>query len=304
MPHFTVMMMNVFIIALLIVFCQVIDARITNLAQNTTSNTPNLEAETAMSDEGATLIGGKTLVFENDEIKKQVSHNSFSIIETDKAKRTPIIDDSKNDLEKATIIATDTPMSGGAAFVRDEVLVFENDGIEKASNYNLLSNIDINKVAAPFEDDSKTTALFIDDYMNESLKKATIMVPDEKAPTKLEDSRNDSIEKGNIMAADEAETVIHKLQQCTIAVQTATYGTRCNKGKHFPDVAASLKKHAIVERRHALILLIIPSLVIHVHLLERGMIIAINAVMIYTLVSSKARQVERILQCAVIVLHL
>ena len=136
MPHFTVMMMNVFIIALLIVFCQVIDARITNLAQNMTSNTPNLEAETAMSDEGATLMGGKTLVFENDEIKKQVSHNLFSIIETDKANRDPIEDDSNNErLEKASIMATDTPMSdGGAKFVRDEITVFENDGIEKASN--------------------------------------------------------------------------------------------------------------------------------------------------------------------------
>ena len=241
-----VLVMNVFIIAILLAFGQIHGARflrITNLTQNATSNAPTLEAAMPMTDRGATLIRGATLVFENDEIKKEVSYDLFSI-KADKNNHIPIEDDSKNDsLEKDTIMVTDTPISdAGATFVRDDILVFENDDIEKDGNYDSLSSIEINKVAAPFEDDSKTTALFIDDYMNESLKKATIMVPDEKAPTKLEDSRNDSIEKGNIMAADEAETVIHKLQQCTIAVQTATYGTRCNKGKHFPDVAASLKK--------------------------------------------------------------
>ena len=63
--------------------------------------------------------------------------------------------------------------------------------------------------------------------MNESLKKATIMVPDEKTPSKLEDSRSDSIEESNIMAADEANTntrkLKKKLKKCTIAIQTATY---------------------------------------------------------------------------------
>ena len=119
MTHFT-MMINIFTIALIIAFCQVNDAQITNLTQNATSKTPHLEAETAMWDGG----------------NKEASYTSLSIIETDKANRDHIEDDSNNDtLEKASIMATDKPMSdGGAKFVRDEIIVFENDGIEKASN--------------------------------------------------------------------------------------------------------------------------------------------------------------------------
>ena len=198
MTHFT-MMINIFTVALIIVFCQVNDAQITNLTQNATSKAPHLEAETAMSDGG----------------NKEASYTSLSIIETYKANRDPIEDDSNNDrLEKASIMATDKPMSdGGATFVRDEITVFENDGIEKASNYNSLPNIEINKVAAPFDDDSKATALLEDDSSNESLKKTTIMVPYEKNFTKLENSKNDGIKKRNITSVDEAKTFIRNAKK-------------------------------------------------------------------------------------------
>ena len=52
-----------------------------------------------------------------------------------------------------------------------------------------------------------------------------------------------------------------------------------------------LKRH-VIKRRHAHTVLIIESLAIHVQELKRGMIIAINAVMLYTRVSSGARQAE------------
>jgi hypothetical protein len=158
---------------------------------------------------------------------------------------------ANDSLEEATIMTTETPISnGGATFVLGATLVFENDGIEKDRNYNSLYSIEIHKVPATFEDGSKATALFKDNSMNESLKKATIMVPEEKTPSKLEDSRSDSIEEGNIMAADEANTNTRKLKKkskkklkkCTISIQTATYGKNCNKKVASTNQVARLKK--------------------------------------------------------------
>jgi hypothetical protein len=54
----------------------------------------------------------------------------------------------------------------------------------------------------------------------------------------------------------------------------------------------AFKVHAM-ERRHALTLLIIPPLVIHVHLFKKAIYGAILAVIENTLITSKAKQVER-----------